>query len=66
MSGNIFGKKINSVEDTLSLDVSGTSRCAASVDAREFRTWIQDCLKYLAMNSQLENEVKIGARYNRY
>ena len=45
MSGNIFGKKINSVQDTLSLDVFGTSKCAESVDAREFRTLTQDCLK---------------------
>ena len=45
MSGNIFGKKINSVEDTLSLDVSGTSKCFKRVDAKEFRILIQDCVK---------------------
>jgi len=37
MRGDMF-EKISSAEDTLSLDVFGTTKCTGSVNAREFRT----------------------------
>ena len=44
MRGDI-SEKVSSVEDTLSLDVFGTTKCTESVNAREFRTLTQDRLK---------------------